>query len=367
MIDFHKDNEDTNSNTTLTDAEMLTAESEALTELPEFEDLFFYHIRSSESTGFGIFSTLAMVEIGDSTTASEVYEEFFAHIRSGNASALRQLLNDYKLNINVQDNSGMTGLGIAATHGYREIISILLEHHADVNVKDTEGRTPLEELATSYCDELWLIFWKYLDDQAKQRFILITISCYNLPALTYALNHVSEEIKQAVFQSRINGIKPLVYVTQNNRSAFAKVLLDHGHELVEKKSQDMTDDEKETRKFYKNTLLYKMHAKRWRDILFPLLENITKYEPTPTLIDITANAVARNVNCDKSEIEKLGLPPELNESCLQAYKLFDERKKHLKPPHVKAFLQKANSLSHEEAKNISMAVGRARAEKRRKH
>ncbi|PAA64338.1 hypothetical protein BOX15_Mlig022043g1 [Macrostomum lignano] len=54
------------------------------------------------------------------------------------------LLHEHSEHINVIGNRGLTPLHIAATNSNAELFAVLVEHGADIAVKDLQGRTPLD-------------------------------------------------------------------------------------------------------------------------------------------------------------------------------------------------------------------------------
>lgn len=66
--------------------------------------------------------------------------------RTGHWECAKELLNLHDPVINVQNKMGDTPLHVAASHGHTEMINLLLEHDADVTLKNNDGFTA-EELA----------------------------------------------------------------------------------------------------------------------------------------------------------------------------------------------------------------------------
>ena len=55
---------------------------------------------------------------------------------------VRVLLEDESVQVNARDDQGETALHHAAARGAFEIARLLIIHHADVQARDTAGRTP---------------------------------------------------------------------------------------------------------------------------------------------------------------------------------------------------------------------------------
>ncbi len=64
------------------------------------------------------------------------------HYAAHNANVI-QLLVDHGANVNIKDGKGRTPLHIAAVMAYMEGIQALIKNGADVNAVDDEGNTPL--------------------------------------------------------------------------------------------------------------------------------------------------------------------------------------------------------------------------------
>ena len=77
------------------------------------------------------------------TTPSTKAEELSAAARKGDAATVKKLL-DEGVDPNTKYRYGVTPLFYACDHGHLEVVKVLLEHGAEVNVKDTfYGMTPL--------------------------------------------------------------------------------------------------------------------------------------------------------------------------------------------------------------------------------
>jgi ankyrin repeat protein len=80
---------------------------------------------------------------------TQFIQDFFWAIRTDNVQNLKRILlnpmlNNPMLNIDMlDDEEGMTGLGIAAKLGHQKVITLLLKNKANINAKDKKGRTAL--------------------------------------------------------------------------------------------------------------------------------------------------------------------------------------------------------------------------------
>jgi len=59
------------------------------------------------------------------------------------------LVNEAKLNVNAKDNSGDTALHEAAKFGHEGVVKYLLDGGADVTIRNSSGKDPLQ-LATEH-------------------------------------------------------------------------------------------------------------------------------------------------------------------------------------------------------------------------
>lgn len=250
-------------------------------------------------------------------------------------------------------------LNFAISKDDTKLFNLLLKYGASLyNNPDHSGRNPFDKVAYLGSAKITKELFKVLDDNAKVKFILAAIIDYNIGALKMALAQVSDNVKQKVFHSTIKGVKPLVHVTNDDRSAFFQVLLEHGHELLEKDNAEDSPELQAAKQIHKQTLLYKVEQKRWRTVLQPYLEKIKEFEETPSLVEMAANRAHRCADEAHKVFNDLGLPPELAEVYHKAPIKFDNRSKHLKPPHVKAFLQEAFTMTTEEIAHVKKSTKR---------
>lgn len=90
-----------------------------------------------------LLSLLLFLSTASIVFAQDLKEEFFAAARKGDAAAVKALL-DKGVDVNTKFRYDATALSYAADRGHLEVVKLLLERKAGVNVKDTfYGATPL--------------------------------------------------------------------------------------------------------------------------------------------------------------------------------------------------------------------------------
>jgi ankyrin repeat protein len=132
----------------------------------------------------------------------QLVESFFNAIRQGNAAALEGLLATPMMNIDVLDEEGMTGLGIAAQYGLTDVIAILLKNKANINAKDKKGKTALLIAAEN---AKHLVAAQLLSNHADPE---LADYANNTP-LSYALYNRSLLTMKALLQHNADQNKPL--------------------------------------------------------------------------------------------------------------------------------------------------------------
>lgn len=61
-------------------------------------------------------------------------ELFLKHCYYGELEKLQELLSKYTIDVNVQDEDGCTGLHLAISERYREIVKQLLQYNPDFRI-----------------------------------------------------------------------------------------------------------------------------------------------------------------------------------------------------------------------------------------
>ncbi|HEX4145627.1 MAG TPA: SMI1/KNR4 family protein [Pirellulales bacterium] len=92
----------------------------------------------------------------------------FQAIERGNLRAVEQFLADGGA-VESRNALGQTLLAAAATYSWPKIVRLLLEHGADPNARDAQGRTPLHHAATHSLDSTKLLLAAGADVKARDR------------------------------------------------------------------------------------------------------------------------------------------------------------------------------------------------------
>jgi len=90
-----------------------------------------------------LLSLMLLLFAASTVFAQDLKEELFAAVRQGDAAAVKALL-DKGVDVNTKFRYDATALSYASDRGHLEVVKLLIERKADVNVKDTfYGATPL--------------------------------------------------------------------------------------------------------------------------------------------------------------------------------------------------------------------------------
>jgi len=70
---------------------------------------------------------------------------------------IKELLSYEGIDLNIQDNNGYSALHFAVQNGNLDVVSLLLENKADIDVQDNWGNTPLWRSVNNYPDNREII------------------------------------------------------------------------------------------------------------------------------------------------------------------------------------------------------------------
>jgi ankyrin repeat protein len=85
----------------------------------------------------------------------------FVGVSHGDFGRIKELLEQYPTLVHAQATWGETALGAAAQTGQREIAEWLIEHGAQVNLRDFNGKTPLRLAMDNNHKDVGYLLWQY--------------------------------------------------------------------------------------------------------------------------------------------------------------------------------------------------------------
>ncbi|KAF6136196.1 hypothetical protein GIB67_001605 [Kingdonia uniflora] len=107
-------------------------------------------VNASSSDGNSMMGPVFSTYVYEEETDNEMrLEEMHVYAREGETENLLQQI-DSGVSVNVKDSEGRTPLHWAVDRGHFDMVDLLLRKDADVNAKDNEGQTPLHYAAM--CD-----------------------------------------------------------------------------------------------------------------------------------------------------------------------------------------------------------------------
>ncbi|SEH99775.1 ankyrin repeats (3 copies) [Akkermansia glycaniphila] len=135
-----------------------------------------------------------------------------AAVRTGNTDFV-QLFLEYKADVNIKGD-GDTALTYAAKYQNYPMCKLLLDHGADVNIKDNEGYTALTRAISKENIDLVKLFLEYEDDvNSKNTALIVSSRKYNYSLCKLLLAHgadvnIKDEDGKTVLMSTVNTWDP---------------------------------------------------------------------------------------------------------------------------------------------------------------
>jgi ankyrin repeat protein len=154
--------------------------------------------------------------------------------KSGNVAKVRELLHkDASLANSTSDvdsrgiPTNRTPLHYAADGGYKEIVSLLLANHADVNAKDVGGTTPLHlAAAEGHLEVVRMLLAAKADPNATDRvqitpLLLASAAGYHQTVALLLAHHANVNAQDHA------GMTPLLLASGNGYTSIVRMLLAH--------------------------------------------------------------------------------------------------------------------------------------------
>ncbi|XP_044726605.1 putative ankyrin repeat protein RF_0381 isoform X3 [Chrysoperla carnea] len=146
----------------------------------------------------------------------------------GECTEIVELLLQHNADVNVKDGCGQTPLYNAIQNNRLEIIELLLKHEADVNVKNRFGQTPLYNAVKNYQLEITELLLKHEADVNVK-------NLYGRTPLYKAIKNNQLEITELLLKHKadinaqdVERKTPLFYAIKNENLKITKLLLDNG-------------------------------------------------------------------------------------------------------------------------------------------
>ncbi|XP_066922250.1 ankyrin repeat domain-containing protein 23-like [Clytia hemisphaerica] len=120
-----------------------------------------------------------------------IKDRIFKACQQGHLEVLKELLNSTDLDLDHQFDNGTTCLHEVVIHNcqYYDMVKLLLEHGASVNMQDSDGNTPLHSAVLFHCVENVKELLKYNPN-------IYTENCDGATAVDFARNISDDEVER---------------------------------------------------------------------------------------------------------------------------------------------------------------------------
>jgi len=164
-------------------------------------------------------------------TENEQYELLFKSVQDENINIVKELIEEYDVDINEISDNGDTSLIYSVKNENMEMIEFLIENGANPNQEDDFGRTPI-----SYAVEKEnLLILKYLIDHGAEfditsnKILLFAIKLGNLEIMQYLIDAGVD-----INKCSNHGTTPLIFTIEQGNDELVEFLIDNGADANER-------------------------------------------------------------------------------------------------------------------------------------
>lgn len=173
------------------------------------------------------------------TNPEELHRTLRTAAATGRVVVVKQLLQDHTMDVNdVNPDSGCSALHLAAAQGFPDVVDLLLDNGANIELTDLSGRTPVHRSMDGKDSRCLVILIKRgcqlsRTDSAGLTVWHMAVLKRNLSALDVLTDH----FKEGLLMRSIDGWTPMIYAAQSGSEEMLKLLLKAGGPIHD------TDDE----------------------------------------------------------------------------------------------------------------------------
>ncbi|MBI2792521.1 MAG: ankyrin repeat domain-containing protein [Gammaproteobacteria bacterium] len=259
-----------------------------------------------------------------------------------NSLNIIELLLKHKANPEIPFREGFlkyySPLTFAAYKNQVELFELLLKSGASVQGLDGRGVSPIEYIVFNLRYEFLKRLANHPDPEVRESVITFCVENNNSKVLKQFLENMPPEFKQSLFKDTTSSSdKPITMAFQKCRFICAKLLLNHGIDLIEPGKEASED-----------AVISRLNNKRWRSMLQAYLTKVGKHEKTSALTAMAANIAYCYGQRTNTPIKDFGLPIELRELCSEAPSRLDIKSRYTPSQQIKTFLKESLRKPNEE-------------------